>query len=272
MKLKFAGIKRKTEFSPNHVLNDSLIIKQTAEELVKLGAEVTMYDESILSEDLIKQNYIFSMVQGVAGINTLLKIADTGRFIINSPQSVLNCYRYNMVKLLPDNNIPFPSSLIVSTLDELNGMMDGLDKKFWMKRGDAHAVHKEDVTLVYNENEKCNLLKEFGGRGITQAVLQKHIEGDTVKFYAIRGTKFFHWYYLNGTEHTEFNGDELFRLANKSAEILGLYIYGGDAIITRDSDIIIIDINDWPSFAPVRDQAALLIAELIYGKALEYEL
>lgn len=268
MKIKLAGISRKTEFSPNHVLNDFLIIKETSEELSKLGAEVTMYDESVLTADLIKENYIFSMVQGMTGIKTLLKIEETGKFIINSPQSVLNCYRYNMVELLPGNGIPFPHSRIVSTLD--HAALDDFDKKFWLKRGDAHAVHKEDVTLVYNKDETLTLLREFGGRGIKRAVLQKHIEGDTVKFYAIRETGFFHWYYLDGIYHTPFDEKKLIELADSSAEILGLYIYGGDAIITPDSEIIIIDINDWPSFAPVKDKAAQLIAELIYRKAGEF--
>ena len=271
MKYKVAGISRKTEFSPSHVLNDFLIINKTAEELIKLGAEVKIYDESVLSRELIGEDYVFSMVQGPIGTGTLLKMEEFKKFIINSPKSVLNCYRYNMVRLLPENNIPFPESFIISTSSYKNGELDDFGTKYWLKRGDAHAVHKEDVTLVYTKNELFSILSEFYRRGIEQAILQKHLIGDTVKFYAIRETDFFHWYYLNGIHHTKFDENKLLELADTSAKILGLYVYGGDAIISPDSKISIIDINDWPSFAPVRDQASQLIAKLIYKKVLEYE-
>ena len=52
-----------------------------------------------------------------------------------------------------------------------------------------------------------------------------------------------------------------------AAETLGLYIYGGDAIISPDGGIAIIDINDWPSFAPVREEASREIAKLVHRKA-----
>ena len=56
-------------------------------------------------------------------------------------------------------------------------------------------------------------------------------------------------------------------LARISAEILGLYVYGGDAIISDNEKITVIDINDWPSFAPIRDKASKQIAQLIFNKA-----
>ncbi|RPI17471.1 MAG: hypothetical protein EHM58_09140 [Ignavibacteriae bacterium] len=269
MKLKLAGISRQTEFSPNHVLNDFLIINKTAEELQKLGCEVKMYDESVLMQGLIEEQFIFSMVQGLIGSKTLLKVAENKKLVINSPQSVINCYRYNMVKLLPGNGIPFPESRIVTTNNGIE--LEDIKQKVWLKRGDAHAVHKEDVSLVYSMNEMETMLKEFHRRGITSAIIQKHLIGDTVKFYAIRETDFFYWYHLNGEYHTKFDEAKLIELADRSAETLGLYIYGGDAIITPESEIIIIDINDWPSFAPVRDKASQLIANLIYRKVEEYE-
>ena len=55
-----------------------------------------------------------------------------------------------------------------------------------------------------------------------------------------------------------------------AAETLGLYVYGGDAIISPDGTVSIIDINDWPSFAPVRDEASREIAKLILRKAQLY--
>ena len=90
-----------------------------------------------------------------------------------------------------------------------------------------------------------------------------------MKFYAVRESELFHWYYLNGVYHTKFDEQKLRDLASASAEALRLYVYGGDAIIGKDGSITIIDINDWPSFAPVREKASRYIAQLIYRKAKE---
>jgi len=271
MAIKFAGVRRKTEFSPNHVVNDLLIINKTADALRQLGAHVTMYDEGVITPDSMKEHLIFSMAQGPIGSQTLMKIEQRGTFIINSPKSVINCYRINMVKLLPEANIPFPRSVVIATDSDVNGRQAGFtSSKLWVKRGDVHAVHKEDVSLASTDDEELTLLKEFHQRDIKEAILQEHIDGDTVKFYAVRETNLFHWYYLNGVYHAKFDEQQLRKLAESSAEIMGLYVYGGDAIIGKDGRITIIDINDWPSFAPVRDQASQYIANLILRKAEEH--
>lgn len=274
MNLKFAGIRRKTEFSPNHVENDLSIINLTSENLRKLGAEVTMYDEGEISPGAIKEELVFSMVQGPLGTSALKRFSLRRRvLIINSPESVSNCYRTNMVRLLPRNGIPFPRSEILKTSWARFGSpkIDWVGwKKLWLKRGDVHAVHREDVSLVYSPDEVRSLLREFRQRGIKSAVLQEHVEGDTVKFYSVRDSDFFHWYYLNGVNRTPFNLDKLRELARLSAEILGLFVYGGDAIISPDGAITIFDINDWPSFAPIREQASREIANLIFRAAEDF--
>ena len=40
-------------------------------------------------------------------------------------------------------------------------------------------------------------------------------------------------------------------------------IYGGDCIVSPDGEIRIIDFNDWPSFAPCREEAGPQIAKAI---------
>jgi hypothetical protein len=269
--LKFAGIRRKTEFSPNHVVNDSLIIHRTADALEALGAFVRIYDEADIVTEPVKESLIFSMVQGPAGSAALIQSVGDSALIINSPQSVMNCYRINMVRILPASNIPFPHSVVVDTRNGVDGLPPEFQSgKAWVKRGDVHAVHKEDVTLAYTDEEKLTVLKEFHRRGIAQAVLQEHLIGDTVKFYALRESDFFYWYYLNGVYNTPFDERALSALALRAAEALQLFIFGGDAIIAPDGSITLIDINDWPSFAPIRDEASKHIAQLLYRKAQAY--
>lgn len=52
-------------------------------------------------------------------------------------------------------------------------------------------------------------------------------------------------------------------ICQKASEVLDVKIYGGDCIISPDGTIRIIDFNDWPSFAPCRQDAAPHIAKAI---------
>lgn len=268
MGLRFAGLRRNTEFSPNHVGNDLEIITLTGDVLQEEGNTVEWFTEGQTIPDCSRYDLVFSMAQGPEGNRSLMTSIRNGGHIINSPESVMNCYRVNLVRQLLVNNIPFPKSEVVATGSEEDiTLLSFASHKRWVKRGDVHAVHKEDVALVYSEQEELNVLREFSRRGIEYAIVQEHIVGDTVKFYAVRETEFFHWYCLNGLLHTPFSRQRLIQLAHASAEVLGLYVYGGDAIIRADGLITIIDINDWPSFAPVRNEASRHIAQLLIRKA-----
>ncbi len=271
MGLRFAGVRRKTEFSPNHVGNDLEIIMLTGEVLQHEGNAVEWFTEGQTTPDCSRYDLVFSMAQGPEGNRSLMESVLHGGYIINSPESVMNCYRVNLVRQLLMNNIPFPKSEVVATgsKEDITSISFASHKR-WVKRGDVHAVHREDVALVYSEREELNVLREFNRRGIQYAIVQEHLVGDTVKFYAVRESEFFHWYYLNGLLHTPFSQQHLIQLANASAEVLGLYVYGGDAIVGSDGSITIIDINDWPSFAPVRNEASRHIAQLLIQKAEEH--
>ena len=115
---------------------------------------------SAVCSDIYDEKIIFSMVQGPEAIEKLLEIENNGAFIVNSPKSVINCYRTNMVTLLPKNNIPFPKSLIIKIPCEDETKLPNFNSsKYWVKRGGVHAIHREDVTLVYSEDERDNVLK-----------------------------------------------------------------------------------------------------------------
>ncbi|MCX6163753.1 MAG: hypothetical protein NTU73_02640 [Ignavibacteriae bacterium] len=268
--IEIAGIARKTEFSPNHELNDFLIIQKTAEELMQLGVKVKIYrEEDIFTED-IGEEFIFSMVQSPAGSKHLLEIAKDKKFVLNTPESVINCYRYNMNRILEDNKIPFPKSIIVETNTKKFDFLDEFEDRIWIKRGDAHAVQREDVVFIDDKSKISYVLKEFISRGLQTCTIQNHIEGDTIKFYSILDEDFFYWYTTNLKYCSSFDEKKLKKLANASAKALGLEIFGGDAIITKQSEIFIVDINDWPSFAPIRDRASKVIGNKIYRKANKF--
>ncbi len=268
MRPLFAGIKRKEHYSPNHRNNDALILQKTAKELEKLGVDTILYSEDDIISSNIEADLFFSMARSSDALNKLADMEKKGITVINSTQSSYNCHRVNMIQKLGNADVTIPKSHIVKTDSNIQYKLSVVGKdKIWIKRGDVHAIHREDVTLVYSDEQLNFVLNEFKLRGITDAILQEHLEGDVVKFYSVKDTEFFYWYYLNGRNKYDFNFDTLKSLANKSAEVMDLLIYGGDAIIEENGKITIIDINDWPSFAPIRDEASKFIAKAIYARA-----
>ena len=280
-----AGIKRGNRFSPNHTGNDSAIFELTRQQLETKGYIIKVYSEDEFCSSEHEHAIIFNMARDKQTVEKLKHCQDKGSLVINSGYSIENCYRANMTTMLVDAGIPFPRSFIADTSSDASQAFESLDSSvFWIKRDDFHAIHKEDVVPVYSIDEGNMILHEFALRGIRRAVVSEHLAGDLVKFYGVRGTPFFHRFYPFDTRHSKFgheklNGpasnipfsdDKLRTIADRAATILGVYVYGGDAIIAEDGTIQIIDLNDWPSFAPCRDKAAeaiaTRIAELIIQK------
>lgn len=277
------GVRRGNQYSPNHIGNDAAIFNLTVEHLKEqYHCEVIAFSETEFQQAAdIDADLIFNMARDTQTILKLQEYENKGVRIINSGFGIENCTRAKMTQLLTENKIPHPRSLIVSTDEGLPDGSDFLGDFCWVKRGDFHAIHREDVTYARNGEEAENIINEYALRGIPSAVINEHLAGDLVKFYGIAGTQFFYWFYPNDLNHSKFgleaiNGkakgtpfdlNALKTICNKTARVLNIYIYGGDCVIDSKGTIRIIDFNDWPSFAPCRDQAAPYIAKCIYEYA-----
>jgi hypothetical protein len=275
-----AGIYRNHRFSPNHIGNDRAVFDLVAGHLREMGHCVNEYsEEEALKGQAMKgitELFVFTMAREPHVVRMLQALENDGARVINSGYGIENCYRSNMTRLFNEAGIPVPSNITVETRKPDAAYFHNLIPG-WVKRGDFHAINKEDVTFVRNADEGCAILAEYALRGIETAVLNKHIVGDLVKFYGIRGTDFFFHFYPEEYQHSKFgneavNGkaahypvhiDELKSIAAHAADVLNIDIYGGDAIITPDERIYLIDMNDFPSFAPCREQAAPVIAQRI---------
>lgn len=272
MKMKFAAIARGQRYSPNHIGNDARILKLTIQHIEEQGHEVQVYDEDSITPALVTENYIFSMIRGSYALSVLQQLEKQGALVLNPTKGVRNCYRARLASILPKKGIPVPQGIVVPTTSmKLQLPFNNEPFRVWLKRGDVHAIHREDITLVHSHDELYSVLHEYHRRGIDEAVIQQHIDGPGIKFYAVKGSGFFHWYFHEGTGTAEFDQEKLKSIAEQCADALGVDIYGGDAVIGPDGAINIIDLNDWPSFAPVRDEASVRIAELIMKKSAEHE-
>ena len=276
--INIAGIMRAGAFSPNHIGNDAAIFNLVSDQLRKRGCAVTTYSEEQLIAGQVKEQIIVNMCREQRSIAKLQELDDAGHLVINSGYGIENCTRERMTRILVGCGVPYPESLIVNT-DE--GIRDQLVKakmsQCWIKRGDFHAMHKEDVSYVRHPEEAQEVLQEYFLRGIKRAVINRHLEGDLIKFYGVRDSSFFFWFYpfdaghskygheaINGrSQGLPFDNDKLKAICQKASEVLDVDIYGGDCIVSPQGDIRIIDFNDWPSFAPCRNEAAPHIAKAI---------
>jgi NDP-sugar pyrophosphorylase family protein len=278
-RLKIAAVRRGNEYSPNHIGNDAAIFNLTVDFLKQKNCEVIEYSESEFQEALIDADIVFNMARNTNSLTKLKELEDKGIKVINSGYGIENCTRAKMTRLLIANGIPHPKSLIVSTHEELPAL--NFNSNCWIKRGDFHAIHYEDVTYTHSQKEAEEIIHEFALRGIPSAVINEHLKGDLVKFYGIATTGFFHWFYPDDLNHSKFgleaiNGkskgipfdvEYLKKICSKAAKVLNIYVYGGDCVVDENGNIRIIDFNDWPSFAPCRAEAAPYIAQCIYEVA-----
>jgi len=93
-----------------------------------------------------------------------------------------------------------------------------------------------------------------------------------VKFYGVTDGRFFQWYGADagfGHERPAVDEDRLKALAFDAARLLGLEVFGGDVAVAEPERPVLIDINDWPSFAPFREEAARAIAAYIDARIEE---
>ncbi len=276
--IKIAAIMRAGAYSPNHIGNDAAILNAVTEQLRKRGCEVNIYSEEQFINGNVSEDIIVNMCRERRSIDLLQKLEDEGSLVINSGYGIENCTRERMTRILMGHNIPYPESLMVYTDEVVKGkLVKGGFSRCWIKRGDFHAMHKEDVSYVRHPEEAQEVLQEYFLRGIKRAVINKHLVGDLIKFYGVSGSRFFYWFYpfdeghskygheaINGKSRgLEFDKEKMHRICQEASDVLDVKIYGGDCIISPEGDIRIIDFNDWPSFAPCRDAAAPHIAKYI---------
>lgn len=270
------AISRATRYSPNHIGNDALIYNKVIEELCKGGHTVyPCTEEEFLQMPLPDAPVtVMTMARDERTVSRLLEWEGRGALLVNSPRGVRNCVRLPMTELLLQHGVPHPESWIARTEESLPA---DVACPCWLKRGDSHAIVREDVCYAVNRDEADRILDAMMQRGIPAVVINRHLQGDLVKFYGVQGDAFFHWFYPSDMGHSKFgletvNGQTqgipfdpcvLKRYADRAAEVLQVPVYGGDAVISSDGSIKIIDFNDWPSFAPCREEAAKAIARRI---------
>ncbi len=252
--------------------NDASILQSTVEHLQILGAEVDVYNDGE-EFDAKRYNALFHMSRTPATLQRLQEI-EKRTPVTNTAKAVRNCSRKEQITALQRAGIMQPPfSFHSTTTNNLH-----TSQPVWLKRCDGWSCHANDVCYADCANELQKAMNNFCSRGIKEVACCHHIAGDIVKFYGVENN-FFHFSYpnpektkfglekINGpAQHYPFDTTQLKTIAFAAARSIGVEIFGGDCIVTKEGDIYIIDINDFPAFSCCRNEAAKAIAQLIYSK------
>lgn len=275
---------RKASYSPNqHRTNDTAILDETVARLVARGWSAERVDESGIErgEGVPDADLYLNMCQGVLAATALLPLEASGACMMNRPSSVLACHRHNLVPAMIRAAIPFPDTEVVELTGEAGDAFAAspllqetasAGDPIWIKRGDVHAERSEDVVMVH-AGDIARAIEAFRARGIRRVSLQRHVAGPVVKFYATADRRFFR-FYDSAAGPTgpvpEVDEARLRDVAFAAAEAVGLSVFGGDVVVTSPGEPVLIDLNDWPSFAPFRNAAADHIAGYAAERVTEH--
>lgn len=261
------GVYRERAHSPGREYDDAEILQLTGKHLEAAGFEVALRTPDEIGGPVDRRPaFVFLMCERVEVLDQLLAWEASGIPHVNSPRAVLNTYRDRMIEQFREAGVPFIESRLTST----SSAPPVVTHPVWVKRADVHNTQEGDVVFVDTAAALGDALGRLARRGIARAVIQPHVEGDLIKFYGIgsgprRDALWFRWFYHKDQRVAGHPMDpgRLARLARAAAGALGLEVYGGDAIATAAGDLVLLDLNAWPSFALYRDEAGAAIASYL---------
>ena len=226
-------VQRDESFSPNAVEKDLAILQAVGEKLRERGASVSYVKEELLQDKRWKLGdrvgVIFSMARSEKSLAVLQQAQAEGVMVFNDPLSIEICNSRRAIDgLMRSNRIP------AAPYYERG--------KGWIKADRGH-----DVRFAANEEEMLAFKQQ-----VEDPLLTAHVEGTLVKFYGVADRFFSPQGYPQVAE-----------AASRLARLVGIQVYGGDAVLLSDGTFAIIDFNDWPSFSSCREEAAAAICRLI---------
>jgi len=258
------GVYREPVFSPGKVRDDAAIL-DAALSVISQSTSRTFRAMTVkaLKQQTVRSDVVLSMAQSDPALTLLENWQQEGSCVINTAVSVRNCYRKPLTDLLQAAAVALPFSQI-GVLEKAPEIADfNLYDAYWIKRGDVHAMQSGDVVKVTSPGEIKACREHYRRHHIEEILVQAHVNGRVIKFYGVAGDCFFQAFADDAVAMDSGLIRRLQTIAATAAQAVGLEIYGGDAVVTPDDRIMLIDLNDWPSFSRCRLAAANKIANYI---------
>ncbi len=259
--MTWLGVYRESIFSPGKVQEDAAILEATLTDLSRRGYATAAAEAEDLDRLSSQPALVLTMAQSRGALDALENWEKRGTRVINSVSSVRNAYRKPLISLLAQARLPLPSSRIIPVEEVERSVSFEGSSAYWLKRGDVHATRPEDVAKVTTREELVVVLSHFRSQGTAEVLVQEHVNGEVIKFYGVGKGRYFRAFLASNGEDITGRMKSLATLAHRSAEAVGLEIYGGDCILTEKGEIILVDLNDWPSFSRCCHSAAEGIAQ-----------
>ncbi|MBI2369294.1 MAG: hypothetical protein HYV08_03495 [Deltaproteobacteria bacterium] len=261
------AIHREPIYAPGREVEDARILELTAAALEDQGVAVKAASVEEARSGGDEAPVILAMCQGPDGLALLDRYVAEGRLVINSPAAIRNCYRERLVPLLLAADLAFPESHVIQVEGAISEIARGaLAGHWWVKRGDVHATGPGDVVRATRASLQ-HQFSQFRSRGIQRVVLQRHVPGHEVKFYAVQGQGLVDWRWAGEEPGPDFAPAALQALVEAGARCLGVEVYGGDVIATDSGALWLVDVNDWPSFRTCQEAGAQAIATHVLARA-----
>lgn len=269
-----AAILRAGIFSPNHIANDAAILHAAVAELRKRGCQVNVYSEDEFCEAVVHEDVILAMCRGAKAVEKLQRLEDEGRIAMNSGYGIENCTRMIMVRLLEQARLPIPKSFVVDTDVDVRKLLRKAGfGPCWVKKGEAPVHHLEDIARCRHEEEAQEILHEFFFRRISKAVVSQAVEGEKIRCYGIASSGVFHAFMPLRAADGDASGvlppqllEEVRGICMKAAGVLKVDVFGCDVVLDGGGSCHLVNFDDWPSFAPIRREAARAIAKAVIAR------
>jgi len=270
------AVSRTERFSPHSEARDRAIYENACAELEARGFDVVQVAEDSIGAGRLSSGFYLSMARSNRALEFLRREEERGAVVVNSPSVLITINRFLLAEKFSQAGINVPQTEVMNSVSG-----PSLNYPFWVKNINPFTRDEHDVAFISSEKDFEAYRQESESRHDISTIAEEHIEGDLIKFYGV-GEGFFYYYYptsdqsfrgkfnnesVNGAPHNiSFDKDELRRLCRLASGVIGLPVYGGDAVIDRDGNIYIVDFNDFPSFGACRKMAAKAIVDYIETK------
>ena len=261
------GIFRERTHSPGRESDDTEILRLTAKELEAGGFQVTLKSpEEIGAPGDARPRAVFMMCEGLGILGQLDAWQVAGTRFVNNPGAVLNTYRERMIGQFCGGGRPLHPER--SGLDGDEPAERPLPAVGQARRRAQHAGWRRHVRREHRHRAgrpRGARRPWHRARGASSPTSRETSSSSTASGRAAGRRAvppWFRWFYHKDQRVAGHPLDphRLARLVKRAAGALGLEVYGGDAIATPSGDLVLLDLNAWPSFALYRDEAAPVIA------------
>lgn len=290
---KLLAIARDEKYSPNNEAKDAAILHAVTDRLKQQGWQVDICTETEWGTRDVKTvsaeyEQIIHMSRQMRSLMRLERVAIP---VVNAPHAVRTVAKSRelTLSLLEQAGVQVPQWWAYEPEDDemflcepsLQRLLPG-----WVKAMREDGARPEDVTFVQTPLEADTCILKLASENVPDVVVTHHEEGELIKCYAVLAEdvskpRLLRWFRPKAAGYSKFGEAEthnttleqltideaaLSDLSVKIGAILGLQIFGFDAIVRPDHQVVVIDVNDWPSFSICQQEAAEAIVSVI-GKA-----